>query len=112
VALAEHLENGSPLPDPVLALLGPGTRYRPRPVARLELLRTCPALHSASKGEMIERAFGPYLRLATIAETLGTQGVASLTLPISSSTISPVWYHLAWARREERAAARTRWSRA
>src|SRR2546430_1549169 len=65
--VAEHLHNGSPLPDPVLALLGPDP-VPTEPAARLELLRTC---LRAQRQQMIER-FGPYLELATIAETLGT----------------------------------------
>src|SRR5438045_1675647 len=65
--VAEHLHNASPLPDPVLALLGPDP-VPTEPAARLELLRTC---LRAQRQQMIER-FGPYLELATIAETIGT----------------------------------------
>src|ERR1700681_2955738 len=49
--VGEHLENRSPLPDPVLALLGPDP-VPTEPVARLELLRTC---LRAQRKQMIER---------------------------------------------------------
>src|SRR5579863_1319985 len=88
--IGEHLAGGSALPDPILALLGP----EPVPVEaplRLELLRGC---LRAQRKQMIER-FGPYLELATIAETLGTTervGYASDQLIHDLA----VWYHLAW----------------
>ena len=63
----EHLRSGTPLPDPVLGLLGPDP-VPTEPAARLELLRAC---LRAQRKQMIER-FGPYLELATIAETLAT----------------------------------------
>src|SRR5262249_6477147 len=63
--VTEHLSSGSPLPDPVLALLGPDPISRD-PAERLELMRAC---LRAQRKQMIER-FGPYLELATIAETL------------------------------------------
>jgi alpha-amylase/alpha-mannosidase (GH57 family) len=88
--VAEHLENGSPLPDPVLALLGPDP-VPTEPVARLELLRTC---LRAQRKQMIER-FGPYLELATIAETLGTQGRVAYASDQFIHDLA-VWYHLAW----------------
>src|ERR1700685_1138358 len=65
--VAQHLASGSPLPDPVLSLLGPD----PLPQSgaeRLELLRAC---LRAQRKHMIER-FGPYLELATLAETLAS----------------------------------------
>ena len=88
--IAEHLRNGSALPDPVLALLGPGP-VPTEPAARLELLRAC---LKAQRKQMIER-FGPYLELATIAETLGTLE----RIPYASDQFIfdlAVWYHLAW----------------
>jgi len=88
--IAEHLESGRPLPDPVLALLGPAP-VPTEPAARLELLRAC---LRAQRKQMIER-FGPYLELATIAETLGT---AERIAYASDQFIFDlaVWYHLAW----------------
>src|ERR1700685_396457 len=68
-AIDGHLRDGTPLPDPMLALLGPAPVPRD-PRERLELLRAC---LRAQRRQMIER-FGPYLELATIAETLATPG--------------------------------------
>jgi alpha-amylase/alpha-mannosidase (GH57 family) len=73
-----------------LGLLGPG------PVAqqaeeRLALLKAC---LRAQRKQMIER-FGPYLELATIAETLATPeriGYASDQLIHDLA----MWYHIAW----------------
>jgi alpha-amylase/alpha-mannosidase (GH57 family) len=88
--IAEHLESGSPLADPVLALLGPDPV--PREAApRLELLRAC---LRAQRKQMIER-FGPYLELATIAETLGTVERAGYASEQFIHDLA-VWYHLAW----------------
>ena len=88
--VAEHLHNGSPLPDPVLALLGPDP-VPTEPAARLELLRTC---LRAQRQQMIER-FGPYLELATIAETLGTLERVAYASDQFIHDLA-VWYHLAW----------------
>jgi alpha-amylase/alpha-mannosidase (GH57 family) len=88
--IAEHLENGAPLPDPVLALLGPDPLPR-EPAARLELLRAC---LRAQRKQMIER-FGPYLELATIAETLGTLDRVGYASDQFIHDLA-VWYHLAW----------------
>jgi alpha-amylase/alpha-mannosidase (GH57 family) len=88
--IAEHLKGDGVLPDPVLALLGPDPVPR-EPDVRLELLRAC---LKAQRQQMIER-FGPYLELATIAETLGTReriGYASNQFIQDLA----VWYHLAW----------------
>jgi len=52
--IAAHLESGSELPDPILALLGPGN-VPTEPAARLELLHGC---LRAQRKQMIER-FGP-----------------------------------------------------
>src|SRR6516164_6905394 len=62
-----HLESGTPLPDPVLALLGPAP-VPAEPEARLKLLRAC---LRANPERMIER-FVPYRELARLAETLAT----------------------------------------
>ncbi|HEX8757256.1 MAG TPA: glycoside hydrolase family 57 protein [Steroidobacteraceae bacterium] len=88
--VGDHLAHGSPLPDPVLALLGPDP-VPAEPAERLELLRAC---LKAQRKQMIER-FGPYLELATLAETLATLervGYASDQLIHDLA----VWYHLAW----------------
>jgi alpha-amylase/alpha-mannosidase (GH57 family) len=85
-----HLETGSPLPDPVLALLGPDPIPRD-PAARLDLMKAC---LRAQRQQMIER-FGPYLELATIAETLATpERVAYASNQLIHDLA--VWYHLAW----------------
>ncbi len=85
-----HLQTGSPLPDPVLALLGPEPVPRD-PTARLELMQAC---LRAQRKQMIER-FGPYLELATIAETLATpERIAYASNQLIHDLA--VWYHLAW----------------
>jgi alpha-amylase/alpha-mannosidase (GH57 family) len=88
--IAEHLGSGAPLPDPVLALLGPEP-VTLDPVARLELLRAC---LRAQRKQMIER-FGPYLELATIAETLATPERIAYASDQFIHDVA-VWYHLAW----------------
>ncbi|MBV8974078.1 MAG: glycoside hydrolase, partial [Sinobacteraceae bacterium] len=88
--IAVHLESGSALPDPILALLGPES-VPTDPAARLELLRGC---LRAQRKQMIER-FGPYLELATIAETLGTPERVSYASDQFIHDLA-VWYHLAW----------------
>jgi alpha-amylase/alpha-mannosidase (GH57 family) len=88
--VASHLATGSVLPDPVLALLGPDPIPQSGP-ARLELLLAC---LRAQRKHMIER-FGPYLELATIAETLATVE----RVPYASDQLIhdlAVWYHIAW----------------
>src|ERR1700685_4573196 len=67
--IGEHLRSGSALPDRMLSLRGPDS-VPTEPAVRLELLRGC---LRAQRRQMIER-FGPYLELATIAETLATPG--------------------------------------
>jgi len=88
--IAEHLKMGTPLPDPVLALLGPEA-VPIEPAQRLGLLRAC---LRAQRQHMIER-FGPYLELATIAETLGTAERISYASDQFIHDLA-VWYHLAW----------------
>jgi alpha-amylase/alpha-mannosidase (GH57 family) len=88
--ITAHLESGSALPDPILALLGPESVPTDPPV-RLELLRGC---LRAQRKQMIER-FGPYLELATIAETLGTPERVSYASDQFIHDLA-VWYHLAW----------------
>jgi alpha-amylase/alpha-mannosidase (GH57 family) len=87
---ADHLALGSPLPDPVLALLGPDP-VPADPAERLELLRAC---LRAQRKQMIER-FGPYLELATLAETLATVERVSYASDQLIHDLA-VWYHLAW----------------
>jgi alpha-amylase/alpha-mannosidase (GH57 family) len=88
--IAGHLEAGTPLPDPILALLGPDP-VPAEPAQRLELLRDC---LRAQRKQMIER-FGPYLELATIAETLGTLERIAYASDHFIHDLA-VWYHLAW----------------
>ena len=88
--VADHLRAGSPLPDPVLALLGPDP-VPAEPAERLELLRAC---LKAQRKQMIER-FGPYLELATLAETLATVERVSYASDQLIHDLA-VWYHLAW----------------
>jgi alpha-amylase/alpha-mannosidase (GH57 family) len=85
-----HLSHGEPLPDPVLALLG--TDALPdRGPARLEALRAC---LRAQRKTMIER-FGPYLELATLAESLATEERAAYASDQLIRDLA-VWYHIAW----------------
>jgi alpha-amylase/alpha-mannosidase (GH57 family) len=89
-AVAQHLTAGAPLPDPVLALLGPG----PLPGAGAERMQLIAACLRAERKNMIER-FPPYLELAEIAKTLATPeraGYASDALIYDLA----VWYHIAW----------------
>jgi alpha-amylase/alpha-mannosidase (GH57 family) len=88
--LEAHLRSGAPLPDPVLGLLGPDP-VPTDPAERLELLRAC---LRAQRKQMIER-FGPYLELATIAETLATPERVSYASDQLIHDLA-VWYHLAW----------------
>jgi alpha-amylase/alpha-mannosidase (GH57 family) len=88
--IAEHLEHGTALPDPMLALLGPEPVPR-EPQVRLELLRAC---LKAQRKQMIER-FGPYLELATIADMLATPERIAYASNQFIHDLA-VWYHLAW----------------
>ena len=74
----------------MLELLGPAP-VPAEPAARLELLRAC---LKAQRKQMIER-FGPYLELATIAETLGTPERVAYASDQFIHDLA-VWYHLAW----------------
>ena len=89
-SLADHLNEGKPLPDPVLALLGPDP-VPTEPASRLESLRAC---LRAQRKQMIER-FGPYLELASIADTLATPERVSYASDQFIHDLA-VWYHLAW----------------
>jgi len=88
--VAEHLKSGAPLPDPVLALLGPDPLPTEGP-PRLALLNAC---LRAQRKQMIER-FGPYLELATIADTLATTERVGYASDHFIHDLA-VWYHLAW----------------
>ncbi len=85
-----HLRHGELLPDPVLALLGPEPLPE-RGAERVELLRAC---LRAQRKSMIER-FGPYLELATLAETLATPQRAVYASDQLIRDLA-VWYHIAW----------------
>ncbi len=89
-SIAAYLARGVPLPDPVLALLS-GAPMPLDPAQRVALLRACLRAHRA---HMIER-FGPYLELATLAETLGTPERINYASDQFLRDIA-VWYHLAW----------------
>jgi len=88
--IAAHLKDGAPLPDPVLALLGPDPLPTEGP-PRLALLNAC---LRAQRKQMIER-FGPYLELATIADTLATPERVGYASDHFIHDLA-VWYHLAW----------------
>jgi alpha-amylase/alpha-mannosidase (GH57 family) len=88
--IAEHLDSGAALPDPVLALLGP-SEVPQASAERLELLRTC---LRAQRKNMIER-FAPYLELATLAETFATPARIGYASDQFMHDLA-VWYHLAW----------------
>ncbi|MGH8221118.1 MAG: glycoside hydrolase [Steroidobacteraceae bacterium] len=88
--VAAHLERGDPLPDPVLALLGPA----PLPewgAERAALMRACLRAH---RQHMIER-FAPYRDLAALAEPLATAEHAAYAADALIRDLA-VWYHLAW----------------
>ena len=74
----------------LLGLLGPDAVPQ-APAERLELLRAC---LRAQRKQMIER-FGPYLELATIAETLATPARVAYASDQYIHDLA-VWYHLAW----------------
>jgi alpha-amylase/alpha-mannosidase (GH57 family) len=109
--IAAHLKSEMPLPDQVLALLGPGPVPQ-APQQRLDLMKAC---LRAQRKHLIER-YGPYLELATIAETLATVD----RIPYASDQLIhdlAVWYHLAWMgetvrRTDSRVAALTAQGRA
>jgi alpha-amylase/alpha-mannosidase (GH57 family) len=88
--VAEHLKSGAALPDPVLSLLGPDP-LPTEPAPRLALLKAC---LRAQRKQMIER-FGPYLELATIADTLATPERVAYASDQFIHDLA-VWYHLAW----------------
>ena len=88
--IALHLESVAALPDPVLALLGPG-EVPQTPVERLDLLHAC---LRAQRKNMIER-FAPYLELATLAESFASEALIGYASDQFMHDLA-VWYHLAW----------------
>jgi alpha-amylase/alpha-mannosidase (GH57 family) len=88
--ITEHLNTGSPLPDPVLALLGPADVPQAG-TERLELMRAC---LRAQQKQMIER-FAPYLELATLAESFASPAHIAYASDQFMHDLA-VWYHLAW----------------
>jgi alpha-amylase/alpha-mannosidase (GH57 family) len=85
-----HLTRGTPLADPVLALLGPAP-LPADPAQRLQLLHAC---LRAQRTHMIER-FPAYLKLAELAKTFGTsERIADASDEFLRDLA--VWYHLAW----------------
>jgi alpha-amylase/alpha-mannosidase (GH57 family) len=109
--ISAHLKANEALPDAVLGLLS-SVPVPTNPPERLELMKAC---LRAQRKNLIER-FGPYLELATIAETLATP---ERVMYASDQLIHDlaVWYHLAWVgetvrRADARVAALTAQGRA
>ena len=86
----QHLVQGSPLPDPVLGLLGPDP-VPTEPAARLNLLQACLRAH---RKNLIER-FAPYLALVTFAEQCASLERISWASDALIHDLA-VWFHLAW----------------
>jgi len=88
--VSQHLVQGSPLPDPVLGLLGPDP-IPTEPQARLELLQACLRAH---RKNLIER-FPPYLTLVSCAEQCASLEHISWASDALIHDLA-VWFHLAW----------------
>jgi alpha-amylase/alpha-mannosidase (GH57 family) len=88
--VSQHLVEGSPLPDPVLGLLGPDP-IPTEPQARLELLQACLRAH---RKNLIER-FPPYLTLVGCAEQCASLEHISWASDALIHDLA-VWFHLAW----------------
>jgi alpha-amylase/alpha-mannosidase (GH57 family) len=88
--ITAHVKTGAHLPDAVLRLLGPDP-VPTAPAERLELLKAC---LRAQRKHLIER-YGPFLELATIAETLATIDRVQYASDQLIHDLA-VWYHLAW----------------
>ena len=88
--LRRHLEQGTAVSDPVLALLTEQA-LPVAPAARVGALRAC---LRAQKQRMIAR-FPAYQALATIAESFGDESQAGYVGDALLRDIA-VWYHLAW----------------
>ncbi|MBV9619400.1 MAG: glycoside hydrolase, partial [Gammaproteobacteria bacterium] len=102
--LDAHLAEGAPLPDAVLAMLGPAPLPR-EPAQRLALLRACLRAHPQT---MVQR-FAPYQELVTLAATFASPERIGYAADAFLHDLA-VWYHLAWlgetVRRSEPLAAR------
>jgi alpha-amylase/alpha-mannosidase (GH57 family) len=88
--LQQHLVAGAPLPDGVLALLGPD----PVPTAadtRLALLKACMRAH---RKNLIER-FPPFLELVTFAQQCATLEHIAWASDALLHDLA-IWFHLAW----------------
>jgi alpha-amylase/alpha-mannosidase (GH57 family) len=88
--VARHLADGSPLPDPVLALLGPGP-VPEEPAARLLVLKACLRAH---RKNLVER-FPAFLDLVTCAEPCARLERVNWASDAMLHDLA-VWYHLAW----------------
>ena len=85
-----HLQDGSPLPDPVLALLGPDP-VPTEPATRLALLQAC---MRAQRKNLIER-FPPFLELVSFAESCATLERISWASDAFIHDLA-TWFHVAW----------------
>ncbi|MBV9344163.1 MAG: glycoside hydrolase, partial [Gammaproteobacteria bacterium] len=88
--LDAHLAEGAPLPDAVLAMLGPAPLPR-EPAQRLALLRACLRAHPQT---MVQR-FAPYQELVTLAATFASPERIGYAADAFLHDLA-VWYHLAW----------------
>ena len=89
--VAEHLASGAPLPDPVLALLGPGPGAG-RPAAAPGAAARLPA--RAAQAD--DRALRSVPRAGRPSPRRSPPPSASPTPPTSCIHDLAVWYHLAW----------------
>jgi alpha-amylase/alpha-mannosidase (GH57 family) len=85
-----HLTHGTPVPDPVLALLS-SAPVPAQAAPRLALLNAC---LRAQRTNLIER-FAPYVELAELAKVLGTPERIAYASDEYLHDLA-VWYHLAW----------------
>ena len=88
--VGHHLEDGSPLPDPVLGLLGPDP-VPTQPPERLALLKACLRAH---RKNLIER-FPPFLELVSFAESCATLQRICWASDAFLHDLA-TWFHLAW----------------
>ncbi|MEJ0007161.1 MAG: hypothetical protein WDM77_12555 [Steroidobacteraceae bacterium] len=88
--IARHLRDGAPLPDSVLALLGPDP-VPTEPATRLALLQACLRAH---RKNLVER-FPPLLALVNCAQQCATLERISWASDGLMYDLA-IWYHLAW----------------
>jgi len=88
--VGRHLQSGAPLPDPVLALLGPDP-VPSESEARLAVLKACLRAH---RKNLIER-FPAFLDLVTCAEGCARPERVAWASDALLHDLA-VWYHLAW----------------